>query len=207
MYRYVWRWEFVCAIMPVAQRATCVGLEKIESELEAINLTFPCHQIWFGAEYIYSLHMLCFSLHSLLLFSLSLSPSRPSFFPIHRYRFRCGELHFTLQPFKWSLLFPPPCCSDYPLSMWMNSAVFLPECWLTWYLQLCSLLYLHFQPSVSGITQMWIQWQRSLLETALLYKVGKRNHRPWQVCLDVFISYATLQSTQQHGKWQFSKNK
>ena len=85
--------------------------------------------------------------------------------------------------------------------------VFLPERWLTWYLQLCSLLYLLFQPSVGGITQMWIQWRCSLLGRALLYKVGKRNHRPWHVRPDVFISYATLQSTQQHGKWQFSKNK
>lgn len=39
--------------MPEAQRATCVGPDEIESELEAINLTFPCYQIWFGAEYTF----------------------------------------------------------------------------------------------------------------------------------------------------------
>ncbi len=75
----------VCAIMPVAQRVTCVGPEEIESELEAINLTFLCYQIWFGAEYICSFHILCFSLHCLLLFSLllylclNLPPVLPSF--------------------------------------------------------------------------------------------------------------------------------
>lgn len=42
--------------MPEAQRATCVGPDEIESELEAINLTFPCYQIWFGAEYIFTPH-------------------------------------------------------------------------------------------------------------------------------------------------------
>lgn len=107
-------------------------------------LIWPSLAIRFGLEQnIYSLHMLCFPLHSLLLFSsLSgfisppyLPPALP-FFSIYRYRFRCGEQNFTSQHFKWSILFPPPCCSDYPFSMWMNPAVFLPESWLTWYLQL-----------------------------------------------------------------------
>lgn len=57
----------VCAIMPVAQRVTCVGPEEIESELEAINL--PSFAIRFGLEqniyvhstYSVSLCTACFS--------------------------------------------------------------------------------------------------------------------------------------------------
>lgn len=117
--------EYVCAIMPVAPRATCAGPGEIESELEAINLTFRCYQIWFGAEYsIYSIHTLCFSLHSLLLLSLSLSlslsisPSCLSFYAIHRYWFRSGEQHSYISTFEIIAIIPithaaliiPPLC-------------------------------------------------------------------------------------------------
>lgn len=65
----------MCVIMPVAQGATCVCPKEIESELEAINLTFP-----FGLEQnIKSFHTLCFSLHSLFLLSLSVFISVSSF--------------------------------------------------------------------------------------------------------------------------------
>ena len=87
----------VCSNASGTVGATCVGPEEIESELEAINLTFPCFQIWFGGEYIYSLALFLpaqpASLPSLSL-SLPASPPRPSSFSIHRYDVESSVVFF-----------------------------------------------------------------------------------------------------------------
>lgn len=94
-------------------------------------LIWPSLAIRFGLEQnIYLLSTLCFSPFSLPLFShrLYLFPHLPyvlpSFLSVHRYRFWHGEQRLTYLSL-WNDLYYSfhPCCSDYLLCMWMNSAV------------------------------------------------------------------------------------
>lgn len=183
--------------MPVALRATCVGPEKTESELEAINLTFPCYQIWFGAEYIFGPHALfVFSQYvSLFIISLSLlvSLSWPSFFSIRRYRFRCGEQHFTFQPLKWSLLFSPP------MLLWLY-LLYVNELGCVYARELVNVIFAashslsaqHQRKHTDVDTMTVLPVGNSFVVQSREEKAQTVTSLPW-----CYISYVTLQSIQQ----------
>lgn len=162
--------------MPMAPQATYVGPGEIEIELEAINLTFRCYQMWFGAEYsIYSLHTLCFSLHSRL--RLSFSFFLPSF---------TRSNPQVLVKKSWeallALLFPSPMV-HWLFPLYMNelgceSVIFVDPRYT---------LYTRFQ---------WIH--TDVVTMTLLPVVQRRKEKPQTVTSSPwrFISWASLRSTQ-----------
>lgn len=157
--------------------------------------------------------MLCFSLHCLFLlllllivfiFPMHLPPALPPFqstgtdLDVER-----SGLHS--QPLKWYPLFPSPMLL-WLFPLYMNVFGCAWELVNVIFAARCSALPFPPSPSSAVIAQTWLQWQQSLLETALLYTAEKGNQRPWQVCLGVSF-LMQLCNWFSMGNVQFSKNK
>lgn len=171
----------VCVIMPVAPRATYVGPGEIEIELEAINLTFRCYQIWFRAEYtIYSLHTLCFSLHSLLLLSFS-------FFLLSFARSNPQVLVKKWWEALLALLFPSPML-HWLFPLYVNEL----GCESVIFVDLRYMLHARFQWIHTDVETM------TLLPVGNSFVVQRRKEKPQTVTSSPwrFISWASLRSTQ-----------
>lgn len=180
--------------MPVAKRATCVGPEEIENELETINLTVPSFQSWFGAECILSPHALFLFMQPALRFSLPFSNALMSFLFSSSATWTYMQVtlsnslklsqSFALLMLLW--LFP--LCVNKPDSS-------LPESWLT---QTFTALH-------SAVFPLWAQhqWNHTDVDTMAVlpdgysFVVKSRKAKPRSVTC--FISYETLQSIR-HGK-------